>query len=121
MRILITGTRYWSWELEKAVEHALETIEEINDCAVVVMHGGAPGADRVAADWAERHGRQVEKYFADWSRGRRAGPERNQRMVDAGADMCLAFPGPSSVGTWDCVRRARAADIPVEVFEVGGE
>lgn len=34
-------------------------------------------------------------------------------MVDLGADICLAFPTKSSIGTWDCVRRANAAGIRV--------
>jgi len=32
-------------------------------------------------------------------------------MADAGADLCIAFPGGR--GTADMVRRARAAGIPV--------
>ena len=34
-------------------------------------------------------------------------------MVNAGADLCLAFPLGESRGTRDCVRRADAAGIPV--------
>ncbi len=42
--------------------------------------------------------------------GKAGGPVRNQAMVDSGADLCLAFPDNKSIGTWDCVQRARAAD-----------
>lgn len=45
---------------------------------------------------------------------------RNQEMADRGADLCLAFPGPESVGTWDMIRKARAAGIPVHIHEPGG-
>lgn len=43
-----------------------------------------------------------------------AGPIRNQAMVDAGAEMCLAFHRAisASKGTKDCARRAIAAGIP---------
>ncbi|WP_306365350.1 SLOG family protein [Nocardia sp. CC227C] len=48
-----------------------------------------------------------------------AGTRRNAEMVALGADLVLAFPleGPRarSRGTWDCVDRARAAEIPVEI------
>jgi hypothetical protein len=44
------------------------------------------------------------------------GHYRNQQMVDAGATICFAFPLDGSVGTWDCVRRARAAGIPVRII-----
>ncbi len=65
-------------------------------------------------------------FVADWRvRGHRAGPERNERMVDqADLDLCggrisklicLAFPALGSIGTWDCVRRLAARGIPVRV------
>jgi hypothetical protein len=58
-----------------------------------------------------------EPYPADWSFGKSGGPVRNQKMVDAGADVCLAFPLPDSTGTVDCMERARIAGIPTLVFE----
>jgi hypothetical protein len=52
-----------------------------------------------------------------------AGGRRNQAMADAQprARLCLAFPTPSSRGTWDMVRRATAAGIEVEVHRLGEE
>lgn len=44
-----------------------------------------------------------------------AGHARNQDMVDDGAHLWIAFPTPSSRGTWDCVKRAKAAGIKVRV------
>ena len=78
----------------------------------LLVHGGAPGADRLADDWARERGVPVEQFPADWaSRGPAAGPERNQRMVDRGAAGVIAFPGGH--GTADCARRAEAAGIRV--------
>lgn len=85
---------------------------------VTVIHGGARGADQLAGDLARRAGFTVEPHPADWvARGRAAGPIRNQAMVDAGADICLAFPIGPSPGTRDCARRAAAAGIPVHTHE----
>lgn len=58
-----------------------------------------------------------EPYPADWVRlGRAAGPVRNQLMIEQGKpDLVVAFPG--NFGTADCVRRAKAAGVPV--MEVG--
>jgi hypothetical protein len=83
-----------------------------------VVHGGAPGADTLADQIAVSRGWPTpEVHAADWDGlGRRAGPARNQRMVERGADVCLAFPMAGSRGTWDCVRRAREAQIPVKVY-----
>lgn len=83
---------------------------------LVIINGGATGADRLAEEWAERHGVPVETYWAYWkTHGRAAGPIRNQRMLDEGKpDLVVAFPGGR--GTADMVRRARAAGV--EVVEV---
>lgn len=127
MRILITGSRTWSDH--NAIRAALAEVahqawlgrqETMEDHTVV--HGACPygGADVIAAGAAESLGMEVEAHPADWAtRGKAAGPIRNQHMVDLGADVCLAFPTASSRGTWDCVRRAKAAGIPIIVHEEG--
>jgi hypothetical protein len=78
-----------------------------------LVHGGAPGADTLAASVAEEvMGWELEEHPADWSRlGKAAGPRRNQEMVNAepGLDLLVAFPG--GYGTEDMVRRAREAGI----------
>lgn len=120
-RILVTGSRNWtSWT---AVDHALTRARW--DLAaggpVTVVHGACPtGADFLAGSWAGSvAGVTEEAHPADWNtHGKAAGPIRNQEMVDAGADVCIAFLMGDSRGTRDCMRRARAAGIPVLI---GGE
>lgn len=71
----------------------------------------------LAKEWAIEEGFSHEPFpvtHEEWKRlGPRAGPLRNQRMVDALPKpvLCIAFPGGR--GTADCVSRARAAGIPV--------
>ncbi|SEC67707.1 Uncharacterised protein (plasmid) [Tsukamurella tyrosinosolvens] len=117
MRILITGSRFWSDRA--AVETALRYVAAgLVPEAVTVVHGACPygGADTIAGDIAARWGCAVDEHPADWDMfGKAAGPIRNQEMVDLGADVCLAFPETGSRGTWDCVRRAENAGIPVGV------
>jgi hypothetical protein len=115
-RILVTGSRAWSDRAQ--VEWALGVAFGLWR-PIVVVHGACPtGADRFAAEWAQRAGVEVEAWPADWDRhGRAAGPIRNAQMVAAGARYCLAFVLPGSCGTEDCVRRAEAAGIPVRRFE----
>ena len=51
----------------------------------------------------------------DWERlGNRAGPNRNQEMAEAGADLCIALHRvlAASRGTKDCVIQAIEAGIP---------
>jgi len=94
---------------------------------IALFHGAARGADQVAADVARELGWNILDFPANWEEhGRAAGPKRNQHMVDcvlaetgqlgnAQAAVCVAFPLQSSVGTWDCIKRAHSAGIPVWV------
>ncbi len=57
---------------------------------------------------------------ANWERGRRGGPLRNQRMLDeAKPDWVVAFPTEKSKGTWDMVRRAEKAGVPIWIVRYG--
>lgn len=114
---------------------------------LVIRHGAAAGADSLAGLLAARSGTPTEEWPALWRRedgstrggydraealrvravysppgqpfNRAAGPERNQAMVDAGADECLAFKalGAGNRGTQHCIDAATAAGIPVTVTE----
>lgn len=121
-RVLVTGDRRHTdrdlVETALAQEFAHALWLGVN---MVVVEGQCPrgGADRLAEEWAT--GREYVDHDpipANWvALGNIAGPYRNQQMVDLGANVCLAFPLETSRGTWDCVRRAEEAGIPVKVFE----
>lgn len=133
MRILVTGSRNWSdrFVIESALVEAQSELAPLqpgqydyNGSDWTIVHGACPygGADYIAEQWAIGCMYKVEPWPADWANfGKAAGPMRNQAMVDAGADICLAFPLPDSRGTWDCIRRAKAAGIPVKIYEEDAE
>lgn len=131
-RVLVTGSRKWPTEVGDedwgtvwdAIQDERENGEEI-----VVVHGDARGADQIARMFAEFHENTptgapvhhdpVPCPSEEWERyGKAAGNMRNQKMVDKGADVCLAFPIGKSTGTRDCMRRADDAKIPVKVFHL---
>lgn len=114
MRILITGSRHWF--NREAIEKALiGWTDGFSREEITIVHGGASGADRIAAQIARDWDVCQDVFVPDWrTHGPAAGPMRNQEMVDAGADVCLAFPFDDSRGTFDCMRRARIAGIEVE-------
>lgn len=91
MRLLVCGGRDFSDldRLRAAMNAAVGA--ETN---VVVIHGGARGADSLAGVVAERAGIKTIVFLADWTRhGKRAGPIRNQQMLDEGKpDLVLAMP-----------------------------
>ena len=70
----------------------------------------------MAAEWANARGVPCDVFMANWSElGRKAGPIRNQQMLDEGRPtLVVAFPGGR--GTTDMVRQAKAAGV--EVIEV---
>ena len=116
MKVLVTGSRHYD-DYDRVYEWLLSL------GTTIVVHGRARGADYLA-HIAAHDIRDVEEraYPADWEAfGMQAGPIRNQQMIDEEhtkeepIDLCLAFPMDDSIGTWDCVRRAIIAGIPVEV------
>lgn len=140
-RVIITGTReeLSAEDREIVIDVLAPYIERATEIGV----GDCPsGVDRLVREIARERRRdglpQVATFIANWQGlGRRAGPERNGRMVawaaeaDAafaprsphratGLGVLLAFPGPRSRGTWDCVRQARAAGLDVVIKRVGG-
>lgn len=110
--VVVTGSR--DLDDEEIVALALNALEPTR-----VLVGCCPtGADLHARLWCYAHSFKPEVYEAAWTEfGKKAGPARNQRMIDAakavrGPLVVLAFPrgGP---GTADCMRRARAAGLKV--------
>lgn len=113
MRVLVTGSR--AWPAPDAVARALAPWIAGHTGSLVIVHGDCPsGADAIARRVATDNGIRHEPHPAEWGRyGVMAGPIRNQEMVDLGADACLAFPLGRSIGTRDCMHRAKKAGIPV--------
>lgn len=96
-------------------------LSEMKDRIACIIHGAYRGADSLADYWARENRIEPVPFPADWkSRGSRAGPDRNQRMINEGRpDLVVAFPGGK--GTADMIRCARAAGIPIQFPMGGGE
>jgi hypothetical protein len=116
MRVLVTGSR--KWDNRDVIEGTLGwVLDEHGDRPIVLVHGGADGADTIAAQVWEALGQPTEPHPANWRRygKKRAGIIRNAQMVAAGADLCLAFIRNHSPGATDCADRAQAAGIPLRI------
>lgn len=122
-RILVTGTRENNPRDRRLVHQMLDVVTIAIVVPIVIVHGQCPygGVDRYAAEWAHDHpGATDEPHPAKIQGGRILGPERNSRMVALGANLCLGFPAPTSRGTWDCLRKAEKAGIPIRVYLLDG-
>ena len=83
-------------------------------CAdIVIVHGGGPGVEKIAARWAERNGVHQVVCKPDWNKHRRAAPfRRNEEMLNLLPAGVIAFPGSGI--TDNLVDRARQLGITVD-------
>ena len=78
---------------------------------IVIVHGGGPGVDRIAARWAETNGVHQIVCKPDWERHGRAAPfRRNDEMLDLLPKGVIAFPGNGITG--NLVDKARSSAYP---------
>lgn len=116
--VLVCGGRNYS--NGEAVDKMLDSMQAI-EAVDLVVHGGADGADKLAAEWAESRGVHCASIPALWFKAARAaGPMRNRTMLNLvmpHACEVVAFPG--GAGTDHMVSIARKAGV--HVWEVSDD
>lgn len=113
-RVMITGSRDWDdWE---TIYDALTKIKEVMG-DIIVVHGGARGADSIAGSWADRFHQKTEVFRADWNtHGKKAGFIRNSEMIKSKPDFVLAFIKNGSKGASGAAELAEKSGIHVKYF-----
>lgn len=110
MIILVTGGRdYWKY----GVVLALDMLHQDRPITLLI-HGGADGADRHSANWANAKGIHTACIDALWeAHSDKAGSKRNSAMalLAPAIDLVIAFPG--GVGTADMANKAQDAGLRV--------
>lgn len=123
MRVLVTGSR--TWPDPSLVRVTLDEVAQLADFEMLVVHGACPGSpDQYASDWvlAERAFYAAtgmvldeEPHPARWREhgyyNPRAGFQRNEHMVNLGADLCVAFIHNNSNGATHCADLAEERGI----------
>jgi hypothetical protein len=114
MRILITGDRYWA--CHKLAAEILRRLITRYGPDLVIVHGDATGVDESFGTAAKGFGLTIEAHPARWHTfGPAAGPMRNEEMVEAGADFCVALHrslAASSVAERVMWRRLEGSPVP---------
>lgn len=115
MKVLVCGSRGWRhydvmWNrlARLATRHA--------ETGFTLVHGGAVGADQMAAEMAMKLGADAECYLPDWqAHGRAAGFKRNIQMLDTKPDLVIAFWDGKSPGTKHTINNALDRRINTEI------
>ena len=80
---------------------------------IILVHGGGPGVERIAAQWAERNGVHQVVCKPDWNVHGRAAPfGRNDELLNLLPKGVIAFPGSGI--TDNLVDKAVKLGIPVQ-------
>ena len=94
-----------------AICNALDTVKARHG-DMILVHGGGPGAEKVAASWAERNAVHQIVCKPDWDRHGRAAPfRRNDDLLNLLPKGVVAFPGSGI--TENLIDKARQLGIPV--------
>ena len=106
MKVLVCGGR--NYRDRDRVFQVLDSIE-----ALVVIHGGARGADQLAGAWAKERQVSCNTYSAQWDRyGKSAGFRRNEQMLNEGnPDLIIAFPGGNGTAHMMRIARQRGYEV----------
>ncbi len=79
---------------------------------MVLLHGGGPGVEKIAASWAEARGINQVICRPDWQAHGKAAPfRRNDELLNLLPKGVIAFPGSGITG--NLVDKARQLGIPV--------
>lgn len=117
MKLLVCGDR--KWRDGKLIGQCIDVLGyQLHQ--IVIIEGGAPGADTLARQHAIKRGIMVIEVKAEWAKyGKAAGPIRNQKMLDDyKPDLVMAFHDNigASTGTAGMIELAKEAGVPVRLI-----
>ena len=117
-KVVVAGCRdYDDYAQAKAyIDFCLSTIVEDN--TIVIVSGGASGADALGERYAREKGWAIERHPADWETyGRSAGPRRNEEMAKI-CDYVICFWDGESRGTKSMIESAKKHGKPFRIKKI---
>lgn len=93
-----------------------------NQDKILIIHGGANGADKCAAMYAKERGIKTKVFLPDWDKyGKKAGILRNIEMFEYASQFqnrgCVVFRDGTSKGTKNDIELAEKYDVPLRIVE----
>ena len=114
-RVVIAGCRDYNNydEAKEFIDYCLSRIRKENE--IIIVSGGARGADALGERYAKENGFKTELYPADWEKyGKSAGPKRNEQMAKV-ADCVICFWDRKSLGTKSMIGFAKEYNKPIRI------
>lgn len=118
-RVIIAGGRdYCNYpQLRDTCDYLLS--EKAKTSRIVIVSGGATGADALGERYARERGYELRRFPADWqTHGKAAGPIRNRQMAE-NANALIAFWDDQSRGTRNMIQEAHEHGLVVRVAHIG--
>ena len=115
MRLAIVGSReFENYDLVCAEVAKIQQTQNVD----LIVSGGAKGADTLAKKFAARNRIRLMEFLPDYDRYGRGAPLQRNTLIVQNSDVVLAFVAATSKGTWDTIRKARAARKKVIIVNV---
>lgn len=118
-RVVIAGSRsFLDYEVARCFIDWC--IAEQGGEEIIILSGGARGADALGERYAHEHGFAIERYPARWQiYGKAAGICRNEEMA-AACDLVICFWDRESRGTKSMIAFARKHNKPIFIKDIKG-
>ncbi len=114
-RVVIAGCRDYNnyEEAKRFIDYCISDIRK--DYTVIIVSGGAQGADALGERYARENNFKIERYIAEWDKyGKSAGPKRNKKMAEI-SDFVICFWDEKSRGTKSMIEYSKKCDKPIKI------
>ena len=117
-RVVVAGCRYYTnyEEAKEFIDYCISNIR--TDNRIIIVSGGAKGADMLGERYARENGFNIERHLPDWKKfGKSAGPRRNREMAKS-CDYVICFWDGKSSGTKSMIEAAEISNKPLRVKRI---
>jgi hypothetical protein len=101
--------------LTSILDDYIETLKE--DYRVIIVSGGAKGADQLAEKYTKKKGLEISIFKPDWNLGNGGVPHSKQKIIRASHEV-IAFWDGQSKGTKSSIDLAEKHEKPCTIIPV---